>query len=180
MNRETGATGSAGAPGSTGAVGQLNPLGHSDPLDPSGAPGSKYMSGATGLPRDCMVQRWQQVSLDPLCCDNIFVEIFIRFSIFSPGVSLLPNEAWLVASSSVGADEGTYYVTALQPAWTYQFRLSGVDDGGRDLCRKHRRTWRCPSSHRQHHSSSSVILQVREFSANLLSSAKLCSLLRKF
>ena len=56
---------------------------------------------------------------------------FIYFNYFDfPGVTLLPNEAWLVASSSVGANERTYHVTNLQPARTYQFRVSAVNDVG--------------------------------------------------
>ena len=58
----------------------------------------------------------------------------------------------MVTSSLVYADERTYHVTALQPAQTYQSSAGQrLMSWGRDLCWKHRRSWRCPSSHRQHH-----------------------------
>ena len=46
------------------------------------------------------------------------------------GETLLPNEAWQIASSSVGASERSFTVTGLQPARTYQFRISAVNDVG--------------------------------------------------
>ena len=46
------------------------------------------------------------------------------------GVTLLENEGWQVSDALVPAAERVYTVIGLQPARSYQFRVSAINDVG--------------------------------------------------
>ena len=58
------------------------------------------------------------------------IEICQVIAFARAGVTLLPEERWTTADDSVSEDARLYTVTGLQPAQSYQLRVSAVNDVG--------------------------------------------------
>ena len=61
-------------------------------------------------------------------CMSIDMRQVIQFA--RAGVTLLPEEHWTTADDSVGEESRLYTVSGLQPAQSYQLRVSAVNDVG--------------------------------------------------